>query len=113
MEQGHSFVGGNYGNHSSLLRIRYSRSPHQAMKNRKFFKLRTTERDPFVIVRKESSHGYQFCIERLKGEFYRILPFGPKDIFAVSMMSHREDKFAPANGNGIILTKEIVKKFDQ
>lgn len=83
------------------------------MITRKFFKLRTTERDPFVIVRKESSHGYQFCIERLKGEFYRILPFGPKDIFAVSMMSHREDKFAPANGNGIILTKEIVKKFDQ
>jgi len=83
------------------------------MITRKYFKLRSTERDPFVIVRKESSHGYQFCIERLKGEFYRILPFGPKDIFAVSMMSHREDKFAPANGNGIILTKEIVAKFDQ
>jgi len=83
------------------------------MITRKFFKLRTLETNPRVIIRKDMITGSQFVEHELKGQYYRILPFGEKDIYAVSMMAHREDKWAPAKGNGIILTKEIVKKFDQ
>jgi hypothetical protein len=113
MGQSHSFMGGNHGNHSSLLRIRSSRSFCKTMITRKFFKLRTLETNPRVIVRKDMITGSQFVEHELKGQYYRILPFGENDIYAVSMMAHREDKWAPAKGNGIILTKEIVAKFDQ
>ncbi len=83
------------------------------MITRKLFKLRTLEINPWVIIRKDMITGSQFVEHELKGQYYRILPFGEKDIHAVSMMAHREDKWAPAKGNGIILTKEIVTKFDQ
>jgi hypothetical protein len=83
------------------------------MITRKFFKLRTLETNPRVIIRKDMITGSQFVEHELKGQYYRILPFGEKDIYAVSMMAHREDKWAPSRGNGIILTKEIVAKFDQ
>ncbi len=83
------------------------------MITRKFFKFRTLETNPRVIVRKDMITGSQFVTCHLKGEYYRIMPFGGKDVYAVSMMVHREEKWAPATGNGIILSKEIVAKFDQ
>lgn len=83
------------------------------MITRKLFKLRTLEINPWVIIRKDMITGSQFVEHELKGQYYRILPFGEKDIYAVSMMTHREDKWAPAKGNGIILSKEIITKFDQ
>ena len=83
------------------------------MITRKYFKLRTLEKNPKVIVRRDLETCSEYVEHELKGQYYRILPFGEKDIYALTMMVHREDKWAPAKGNGIILTKEIVAKFDQ
>ena len=84
------------------------------MKNRKkIFQLRTLETNPQVIIRKDMVTGSKFVEHELKGKYYRVSPCDEKEIHAISMMTHREDKWAPAKGDGVILTKEIVAKFDQ
>ena len=84
------------------------------MKNlKKTFKLRTLETNPQVVIRKDMVTGSKFVEHELKGEYYRVSPCCEKEIHAIAMMVHREDKWAPAKGDGVILTKEIVAKFDQ
>ena len=82
------------------------------MTRKKIFKLRTLEANPQVIIRKDMVMGSKFVEHQLKGKYYRVLPRSEKEIYAIAMMTHREDKWAPAKGDGVILTKEIVAKFD-
>jgi hypothetical protein len=82
------------------------------MRKRKLFALRSREDNPSVIIRTESYHtGYTYDVKQLKGKFFRVRP-ETSDFDALSMMKHREDKFAPAIGNGVIVTEAMLKQFD-
>lgn len=47
----------------------------------------------------------------LKGTYYKIIPSNAKEVFALQMLEHRVDKFAPAEGNGILITEQALAKF--
>ena len=82
------------------------------MKKRRYFKIRTRENDPRVILRKENHHtGYTFDHSQKSGEFYRVHPTN-HDFEQLLMMKHRVDKFAPAIGNGIIIRADVLKAID-
>jgi len=65
-----------------------------------------------VIERSENYHtGYSFDTKQIKGKFFRVYPT-TGDFEALYMMRHREDKFAPAIGNGVIVSEAILNQFD-
>lgn len=47
----------------------------------------------------------------LKGTYYKIIPSNAKAVFALQMLEHRLEKFAPAEGNGVLVTAEALAKF--
>lgn len=52
-----------------------------------------------------------FESHELKGTFYKIRPSTAKEVFALQMLEHRVEKFAPAEGNGVLVTAEALAKF--
>jgi hypothetical protein len=82
------------------------------MKTRKYFKIRSREDDPQVIIRKDNRHTeYTFETVYKPGQFYRVHPC-VGDHEAMLLIQHRVDKFAPAVGNGVIIRAETLKQFD-
>jgi len=82
------------------------------MKKYKFFQVRMGENNPSVIIPAVNQHtGLTYESQQLLGKFTRVMPTG-SDHQALCMMVHREDKFAPASGNGVIIRNEILKQLD-
>lgn len=79
------------------------------------FALRTTEIDPEVIgIRKNTSnHTTPYCKQHLKGRWHRVVPTCWRDIKALRLLDHHVDKFAPFEGNGVIISHEALLKFHQ
>jgi hypothetical protein len=48
----------------------------------------------------------------LMGDHYRIKPTNEKEVMALAMAEHQVDKFAPVNGEGIIVTMKFLAQFD-
>jgi len=70
------------------------------------------EDNPCVIVpTTDDRNQTKFETRHIKGHFFRCLPKTAKEIFLMQMLEHRKEKFAPANGGGIMLPLETYRKF--
>lgn len=49
--------------------------------------------------------------KQYKGTLYKIIPTCAKEVFALQMLEHRVEKFAPAEDNGILVTAAALAKF--
>jgi hypothetical protein len=79
---------------------------------RYYFRNRTKEKNPIVIMRNINPHsGYTFDEQIVQGVFFRVFPT-QDDYPALCMMQHRVDKFAPAEGNGVLIREEIINQLD-
>ena len=79
-----------------------------------FFASRKRERNPLVIKKTLSSQRsdiYTYDHERLQGNYHRIYPTST-DYFALVCMIHRVDKFAPAIGEGVIISDKCLEVLD-
>jgi len=80
---------------------------------RRFFPGRTRSDNPDVIIagtNRMNNPVYQSkCIH---GRFFRVSPQCPQEVYALQMMETRIDKFAPAVGDGIIVSAEALAKLD-
>lgn len=82
------------------------------MRKKKLFALRTREDDPTVIIRTENYHtGYTYDAKKITGKYFRIRPTSV-DFDALSMMRHHDDKYAPAFGNGVIISEFMLNQHD-
>jgi len=72
---------------------------------------KTRDRNPIVIVGSAQSSG-GVKTKDMKGSFWRVWPINAKEVFAIQMLEHQMEKFAPYNGTGIILTEEACDKFN-
>ena len=76
------------------------------------FQKRFLETDPMGIVRNIGSDGtHEFVAEQLDGDFFRVFPTAD-DYESMLMMLHREEKFAPAFGDGVLVRSETIATFD-
>ncbi len=75
------------------------------------FSIRTAEADPRVILRVTKSGKENFIEREMDGVFHRIKPVDAKEHCALLMLEHGVDKFAPAVGNGILVTDAALRKF--
>ena len=79
----------------------------------KYFPNRQITQNPEVIIKSETLTGQDgFNAEQILGKFYLVSPVDAKEIFAIQNMIHGEDKFAPAKGNGIIVSAAALATLD-
>ena len=75
------------------------------------FSIRTAEADPRVII-KLQKRGHDAYEEReMDGIFHRVYPVDARENSALRLIEHGVDKFAPAVGNGILITDRALRKF--
>ena len=46
----------------------------------------------------------------LKGPHVRVIPKTAREVLSLQMLEHRREKYAPARGNGVILTPEALER---
>lgn len=69
--------------------------------------------NPRVILPTENERGaVSWDRGTVVGKFFRVVPETPREIAALRMLDHRIDKFAPAEGNGAIVSAEALAKLD-
>lgn len=79
----------------------------------RMFPERIKSNDPRVIVRVENARAaISYDQETIQGKFFRVVPQTPREIAALRMLDHRVDKFAPADGNGAIVSASALAKLD-
>lgn len=74
------------------------------------FAIRTLVKNPEVITQKvePGQQEVSFTTTTQSGEFYLVHPGSTKEILFVMFLAHREEKFAPARGNGILIRKSLL-----
>jgi len=75
------------------------------------FRLRIREKEPIGIVLAKDSKFLIYNREALKGKWWRVIPVNAKEVIALQMLVHREEKFAPAFGSGALVSDEALNKF--
>lgn len=80
----------------------------------KLFKKRERVHDPIVIITSGySAAGTPNPIPIIKvGLHYRVIPSSGKEVRALQMAEHQLDKYAPANGDGVIVTPKFLANLD-
>jgi hypothetical protein len=80
---------------------------------RRFFPGRTRSDNPEVIIsgiNRMNNPVYE--TKTVPGRFFRVSPQCPQEVYALQMLETRVDKFAPAEGDGIIISAEALAKLD-
>jgi hypothetical protein len=48
---------------------------------------------------------------KLEGKWWRVIPATGKEVMALAMLAHREEKFAPLKGHGALICDAAMKMF--
>ena len=84
------------------------------MKKRKYFPGRVLcPRDIDVIVRgNKNLQGNITKVKTMSGVFFRVSPQTADEVFLLQTMELHREKFAPANGDGVIVTGQALHHID-
>lgn len=52
----------------------------------------------------------KFFTKELKGAWVRVIPKTAKDVLYLQMLEHHQDKFAPAEGNGVLVKADSLAR---
>lgn len=52
----------------------------------------------------------KFFTKALKGTWIRVIPKTAKDVLFLQMLEHHQDKFAPADGDGVLVKPETLAR---
>ena len=75
------------------------------------FEILQKVKDPRVLKPVQLRGLTSFEAHEYNGTLYKIIPSNAKEVFALQMLQHRVEKFAPAEGNGILVTAAALAKF--
>ncbi len=62
------------------------------------------EKNPEVIKPRGEGCKTVYEIATLKGQWHRVIPTCARDIYLLLMLNHHDEKWAPAAGNGVIVS---------
>lgn len=72
-------------------------------------KIATTEKRPAVLVSDgKTEHGVEPV--QYPGKLVRVHPVTARDVFALQMLDHQREKFAPLKGGGVFVTLGALPK---
>jgi hypothetical protein len=68
--------------------------------------------NPDAIVKSKMSVSDEFIYGtvRLEGEFYRVAPSSAREIFFLANLEKYREKWAPAKGDGILVSAEVINQ---
>jgi|688.fasta_scaffold2197353_1 hypothetical protein len=74
------------------------------------FAIRTLVKNPDVITQKvePGQQEVSFTTASQSGDFYLVHPATTQEILFVMFLAHRDEKFAPARGNGVLIRKSLL-----
>jgi hypothetical protein len=74
------------------------------------FPIRTLVKNPEVITQKVApgQQEVSYTTAEQSGDFYLVYPGSAKEILFVMSLAHREEKFAPSRGNGVLIRKSLI-----
>jgi len=75
------------------------------------FALRKLEMHPIAILKREGPGQKVYSHVKLPGKYHRVFPVSGKEVMALRMLVHQEEKYAPAEGNGILVTDAAMSKY--
>ena len=79
---------------------------------RRLFPVRILTENPDVIRPHQRLGGTTaYDVTRKPGTHYRLSPQTADEIFALQMLEHGVEKYAPAHGDGVIVTSSALSKF--
>ncbi len=67
--------------------------------------------NPSVVITKNGLRGKEFSEEARNGKFRRVFPSNGNEHSAILMLGLQEERFAPAKGDGVIITERAFKNF--
>jgi hypothetical protein len=69
-------------------------------------------KNPTVIIteRTETSEGIR-AVQRNE-VMHLVMPYTSREVFALQFLEHQVDKFAPASGNGVLITENAYRKLN-
>jgi hypothetical protein len=78
------------------------------------FPVKVAISDPQVILKEKYEHSdeFSFYSKTLTGDFYRVIPTSAREIAFFRSCIVREEIFAPAEGNGIIVRADVLDAID-
>ena len=74
------------------------------------FAIRHLVKNPEVITEKVETGQQEvsYTTATQPGDFYLVHPATTKEILFVMFLAHRDEKFAPARGNGVLIRKSLI-----
>ena len=69
--------------------------------------------DPDVIVRGTHRGKPDYSREGIKGSFRLVFPHDANEVMAVRMLDMHVDRFAPATGEGLLISERAFQQFQQ
>lgn len=80
------------------------------MTRNKPFEFHTAETNPEVVIRTEKRGQYCYDTGTIKGEFRRVSPDCIREVHLLQMLEMHHEKFAPAKGNGVLISLSAFEK---
>ena len=73
-------------------------------------KNRALEKNPKVLFRQDDPvrNDFTFKVQEWVGKFYRVIPSNAKDVAYIRSLQKGYDFFAPAEGNGLIVSAHAI-----
>ena len=74
------------------------------------FQERVVENHPKVLLRQDDPvrNDFTFQVQKRVGKFYRVIPNSAKEVFYLRSLQKGYDYFAPAEGDGLIVSAHAI-----
>lgn len=69
-------------------------------------------KSPTVIIASRSQVADTVKTVQLSGTWHLVMPHTAREVLALQMLEHQFEKFAPANGNGVLISESAHAKLN-
>ncbi|MBU6170616.1 MAG: hypothetical protein KGQ87_03865 [Verrucomicrobia bacterium] len=69
-------------------------------------------KQPTVIIAHRTQIADSVRTVQLAGTYHLVMPSNAREVLALQMLEHQIDKFAPAEGNGVLISESAHRKLN-
>jgi hypothetical protein len=69
-------------------------------------------KNPTVIVASRTQITDSVTTRQIAGTMHLVMPHSAREVLALQMLEHQKEKFAPAVGNGVLITESAHQKLN-
>ena len=69
-------------------------------------------KQPWVIIAHRTQVTDSVKTVQLAGTYHLVMPTNAREVLALQMLEHQIDKFAPAEGNGVLISESAHRKLN-